>query len=319
MVGLAVAVPVALLLAPTHEAGAQVSPKVAPPSFAPKAPAAAVADLAPPPGTLAGEYAFRNAVTNEYLSVYGGTLRATKAVGANERFRMSEIAGDTLKPKRIQIATGGFVTAAGATPPAIAFSRSMADDTLFTFVGGQDTYAGTYAPFSKKASTYAIAQPGMIGKPADAVVLSNFGDYARRYYWVIKCGELAPGRYYSIRVPGTKTVIRKSSLFVRQPDGSYAIDATTGDKHFFSARDGGGLSPLHDPIEWRETVRAGETWKLVDQGDCTYALQTSKGWHLGVKADEPGNWTKITTRISEPNAAASIGYLAKFELIAHNL
>lgn len=318
VVGLGVAAPALALLAPAHEAGAQIVSKAPASGFAPTlstgTPSATVA--APPPGTLPGDYAFKNAVTNEYLSASNGTLRATKTLGANERFRLSEPSSDgVVKPKRIQVPTGGFVTAAGESPPQITFTASTADDTLFSLYQGQDTYAGAYRPISKKFSTYGITQPGLVGKPADSVILLNDGS-ARSYFWVLKCGDVASGRTYSLRAAGTKSIVLTYDRLVRQPDGTYAIESPSAKNPYYSARDGGGLSPGRDPVVWRATVRADETWKLVDQGDCTYALQTSKGWHLGVKADET---TKVTTRISDPNAAPSIGYVAKFELIAQKL
>jgi hypothetical protein len=48
----------------------------------------------------------------------------------------------------------------------------------------------------------------------------------------------------------------------------------------------------------------------VDQGDCTYSIQTVNGWYLGI-----GPQDAKSTRISDPNAAPSIGYNAKFELV----
>ncbi len=323
VVGLGVAAALALLalLAPAHEAGAQIVRKVPASGFGPTlstgTPSATVA--APPAGTLPGEYAFRNAVTNEYLSASNGTLRATKTLGVNERFRLSEPSSDgVVKPKRIQVPTGGFVTASGESPPTISFTASTADDTLFSFYQGQDTYTGAYRPISRKFTTYGITQPGLAGQPADAVVLRN-DNSARSYHWVLKCGEVASGRVYSWRAVGTKAITLAYLRLMRQPDGTYAIEAPSGKNPYYSARDGGGLSPGNDPVVWRATVRANETWKLVDQGDCTYALQTSKGCHLGVKVSEGASAAKTTTRISDPNAAPSIGYVAKFELLAQKL
>jgi hypothetical protein len=53
----------------------------------------------------------------------------------------------------------------------------------------------------------------------------------------------------------------------------------------------------------------------VDRGDCTYTLQTVNNWYLGVDPRKG----EISTRISDPDAAPSIGYTARFELVMRGL
>jgi hypothetical protein len=59
----------------------------------------------------------------------------------------------------------------------------------------------------------------------------------------------------------------------------------------------------------RTTPEEWGRFMVVDQADCTYAIETSDGWFIGWK-DGAG----VSTRISDPKAAASIGYQAFYEL-----
>jgi len=75
--------------------------------------------------------------------------------------------------------------------------------------------------------------------------------------------------------------------------------------------EGGGLAGGLNLQTDRTQVQAWEQFKIVEQSNCAYTIQTTSGFYLAVG----GGGTKISTRISDPNAAPSIGYKAKFELI----
>ena len=57
--------------------------------------------------------------------------------------------------------------------------------------------------------------------------------------------------------------------------------------------------------------------RTPSQTDCTYAIQTAKGWYLGMKGPWVYRW--FTARISDPNAAPSIGFTAYWQLVARDL
>ena len=77
-----------------------------------------------------------------------------------------------------------------------------------------------------------------------------------------------------------------------------------------TADNGGGIASGNNLLTNQTHIQAWETFKIADQGDGAYTIQTISGSFLAVG---PGG--AISTRISDPNAAAQIGYNAKFELI----
>jgi len=62
-------------------------------------------------------------------------------------------------------------------------------------------------------------------------------------------------------------------------------------------------------------IQAWEKFKIVDQGDGTYTIQTVSGFYLAVNTKVLQATGGISTRISFPDAAPQIGYTAKFELM----
>jgi hypothetical protein len=85
---------------------------------------------------------------------------------------------------------------------------------------------------------------------------------------------------------------------LRQDDGTYALRTASG--NYLTAVGGGGLASgtpesdnLHTDATW---IRAWETFRLIDQGNCTYAIQTVSGFYL---ASEEGGSLPAST-ISTP-------------------
>ena len=71
---------------------------------------------------------------------------------------------------------------------------------------------------------------------------------------------------------------------IQQSDGSYALQTSKWDQ--LCHRDwGGGLRSgtlsYDDLVTDRTQVQAWERFRFVDQGDCTYAIQTVSGYYLG--------------------------------------
>jgi hypothetical protein len=97
---------------------------------------------------------------------------------------------------------------------------------------------------------------------------------------------------------------------IRQGDGSYALQTSNG-VNYLTAVGGGGIASGDNLHTDARQVQAWEKFKIVEQPNCSYTVQTVSGFYLAVG---PGS-SSISTRISDPNAAPSIGYNAKFELV----
>ena len=161
------------------------------------------------------------------------------------------------------------------------------------------------------------------------------------YFYFLKCGDLGSGYQYAIRPTGTGNIAGKGDFvsfltalggargltsqamtaysglqsgskfkLIRQNDGTYALQTSNG-VNYVTAVGGGGIASGDNLHTDARQVQAWEKFKIVEQPKCSYTIQTVSGFYLAVG---PGSST-ISTRISDPNAAPSIGYNAKFELI----
>lgn len=128
--------------------------------------------------------------------------------------------------------------------------------------------------------------------------------------------DIGPSQDYAFRAVGS--VAGTSPLhFIRQSDGTYAL-GLVGEKKYWSAKGGGGNAPGGsdgNPIDYKDAIGSYERFKIIDQGNCTYAIQTAKGWYFGMKAGTTWNWNTFSTRISDPAGAPTIGYVAYWELV----
>jgi hypothetical protein len=100
----------------------------------------------------------------------------------------------------------------------------------------------------------------------------------------------------------------------RQPDGSYAL-GTSNRFTVVSADNGGGLahsSSQRDNLFTTQThIQDWEKFRIVETSPGLYTIPTVSGFFVAVKND----FTNISTRISFPDEAPSIGYTAHFEFI----
>ena len=90
---------------------------------------------------------------------------------------------------------------------------------------------------------------------------------------------------------------------MRQNDGSYALLTPNG-VNYVTAIQGGGLSSgtqaYDDLVTDRTQVQAWEKFKFVDQGDCSYAIQTVSGNYLGQSTAAPGTALGVfSTNVSD--------------------
>ena len=101
---------------------------------------------------------------------------------------------------------------------------------------------------------------------------------------------------------------------LKQPDGSYAIHTPNG-FNVVTADNGGGLAhgtpQIDNLITTKAKVQDWEKFRFAEVSTGLYTIQTVSGFYIAVKND----FTNISTRISFPDEAPSIGYIAKFELI----
>jgi hypothetical protein len=78
---------------------------------------------------------------------------------------------------------------------------------------------------------------------------------------------------------------------MRQSDGSYALQTSNG-MNYVTAIQGGGLASgtktYDDLVTDRTQVQAWEKFRFVEQGDCSYVIQTVSGKYLGKSTAAPG-------------------------------
>ncbi len=120
----------------------------------------------------------------------------------------------------------------------------------------------------------------------------------------------------------------KFKLF-RQSDGTYALQTANG-KNYVTALGGGGqvqkyaechvglsgacLEGFTDIFHTDATqVKGWEKYKVIDQGNCTYAIQTSSGFFMGIYKDPSGHMSLTTRRDGAPTANE------KFQLVVYGL
>jgi hypothetical protein len=280
--------------------------------------------VAPTIATLPGQFAFRNNLSNRYVSASAGTLGMAATAGASERFRLAPERGTT--NFRFLAPSGAFVTIAATAVQAIPQIRPAslaATGTVFDLkvtreatgpVGGQKyTYWASATVADAPAWSFQHGQTTDGWHPAPSAW--NLNSNANAKWTITKCGDVGTGIHYALRPVGSKTASYPMTI-VRQADGTHAVQRDGG--QYWSAVGGGGNAPGKGsdglPIAFVDTVGTNEKLKLLDQGNCTYAIQTAKGWHFGMKAGEY-DWATLSTRISEPSQAPTIGYVAYFELI----
>ena len=312
------------------------APPVAPPSTGQPA-------AGPPAFGLALRVRHPDDADGTYLTARDGGHHSIDALvttattaGPYEKFKLERMQPDyTL----IKTSGGYYVSAAGNGGLGASYDETqilqtdrtgLADDALFRM---HSSIPG-YAAFTLQTyGGYYLTALGGGGKPTrafhtDATTASTWEDY-----WVTKCGDLGSGYDYAIVTKGTglplaatnggglvKNALVSGGLpatarfkLDRQSDGSYSLQ-TSNRVNYITAILGGGLSS--GTADWdnlvtdRTQVRAWETFRIVDQGNCTYTIQTTNGWYVATAPGRP-----ISTRISDPAAAPSIGYSASFELV----
>ena len=117
---------------------------------------------------------------------------------------------------------------------------------------------------------------------------------------------------------------------IRQGDGTYALQTSNG-VNYVTALGGGGqvqrfeqcdpgfpgacLSGVSTIFHTDATqVQAWEKFKIIDQGNCTYVIQTNKGFYVGIFKDPSGHYAMLLT-----TDRSTISENEKFQLVVYGL
>ena len=300
-------------------------------------------------GPLPGEFAIYTHKKHTYLTARDGGHHSVNAiitseavsgdrhgVGPNERFKLARVQPDYTT---FQTSRGYYLSIAGSpdVEASSAFQTELRtpdrDPALFRLEGSR---SGLF--LIKTFNGYFLTALDGGGKATEALHYRPAAS-SDAQFTVLKCGDLGSGYSYAIRYQAsqgfydrgnyltagggfnnvgqlfaTSPSISNSSKFtlIRQGDGSYALQASNR-INYVTAVGGGGLAHGDNLHIDATQVHAWEKFRIVDRGDCTYTIQTVSGFYLAFSSGG------ISTRISDPNAAPSIGYNATWELIMPGL
>jgi hypothetical protein len=273
------------------------------------------------------------------------------SIGPYERFKLTLTPPNDVT---FQTAGGHYLSASGGIRPgngdsrralqAYATSTDNIGTTHFRLVTpynppGHTNIARPWMGYFTihTSSAYFLTAVGGGGQSTAAFHTDAVKPNTWEYFWVLKCGDLGSGYTYSFRPAGTGSpgqtkeswlhtryfgegrmstyfaVIPTGYKLIRQDDGSYAfaLVTTRNTVTYLTAVGGGGLASGDNLHTDATQVKAWEKFRVVDRGDCTYTVQTVNNWYLGVDPTKG----EVSTRISDPDAAPSIGYTARFELV----
>ena len=299
------------------------------------------------PAALPGEFAISTYLKSAYITALGGgglTVGAVNtmpnSIGPYQRFKLLK-AGAQDQHYFIQTSSGNFLTAVSGGGRTTDVFHTDATQPLdwekFKFGLPSGVGWGTI----QTVKGYYVTALGGGGKAedsafhTDAIQLGQVPAPTWEWYYVQKCGDLGPNMEYAIYptssgslwnpIGGGGRVLGAigSGLwedgarfkFIRQDDGSFALQTPNG-RNYVTAIQGGGLasgtSAWDALVTDRTQVQAWEKFRIVDDGQCKYTFQTVSGFYIGAGPS-------FSTRISDPNAAGQIGYNAKFKLIPYGL
>jgi len=294
-------------------------------------------------GDLPGTVAISTALGNYVTARDGGhrsidaLITSATTIGPYEKFTVEKI-----QPNYTLFKTAGgyYVSAAGSG----GWSTTNDDTTMQTerTVPADDALFSVQSPWNMSGSgqlyytirtygNYFLTAVGSGGKStrafhSDAVTASTW-----EWFRIQQCGDLGSNYEYGISTTGLGYQLwaafgggqvlnalyyngASSTLrfkLIRQDDGSYALQTPKG--YYVTAINGGGLSQgtrTYDPLVTNRTqVGAWERFRIVDQGNCTYTIQTFSGYFFAM-----GPGPSESTRISDPIAARAVNYNAYFVL-----
>jgi hypothetical protein len=266
---------------------------------------------------LPGQFAFQ--ARRGFLTAVGGGGRTTDVIHTDasnpkawEKFRLWFNANSG-PYYAIQTVDGHFLTAlnnGGQIANAIqSSSTTIVDEALFNLVSeaGAGVSFGAYAIQTVRG--YFITAVGGGGKNGGETIHTdarNFGSWEE--FNLFRCGDLGSGSTYGIEtgapagflnisawigaaggghsagpnalVPSDLIPSHLTLTLLRQPDGSYAMQTSSG--YFVTANGGGpGQGFRTDAAQ----IGTQEKFTYVDHGDCTGYLKTYEGNYLSAGAN----------------------------------
>ncbi len=278
-------------------------------------------------------------------------ITATTAPGPWERFTIAIPNPGQVYDKAIQTVNGNFITVVGGGGRVSDVLHSDATQVKdwerfhFTDLGAS---APSFYGFQTIRGNFLTAV-GAGGKYDDAIHTDATAINAWERFRIVKCGDPGTGREYGImgangqfllaqnaggRSQGTvilsaPTAIETKFKFFKQSDGTYAFQTSTG-RNYVTALQGGGLVQSYrnpdcgmfsaciggftdifhtDAVQ----VQGWEKFRVIDQGNCTYAIKTTSGFFMGIYKDSTGHMSLTTRRDGAPTANE------KFQLVVYGL
>mgnify|MGYP003385154690 FL=1 len=280
-------------------------------------------------------------------------VTASVSAGTYEKFRIALTYPNTPHDKSLQTGRGNYLTAmnaGGLTGGAFHTDATQAKDwERFRLL---DLSVNNFAPSYYAVQTFKgsyVTAVGAGGKYADAfhTDAKQIQDWEK--FRVVKCGDIGSGLEYGILAANGSFLKAELAAgraqgdlwldsyagpqtrfkFIRQADGTYALQTSNG-VNFVTALGGGGQVQQYQKcdvglsgacIEGYSTifhtdakqVQAWEKFRVIDQGNCTYALQTTSSFVVGIYKDSGGR-TLLTTRRDGATTASE-----KFQLVVYGL
>jgi hypothetical protein len=248
-----------------------------------------VANPAPP-----NDKSFQTATGNYVTAVNGGGMTS-----------------DALHTDAVQVSAWeqfGMLDLSGSGAPA-RYALETIGNKFVTAVGGGAQYQGAFHTDATQVGSWEQFKPvkcGDIGSGYQYYLLSADGD--------LVTADDGGGQTVDAIEPGTAsgepTDFSWSKLtFLQQTDGTYALQTATG--NYVTALGAGGQvqSYVPCPFQWWGACLAGftdifhtdatqvgswEKFRIIDQGNCKYAIQTMSGYYFGIYQDSNG-YTLYTT------------------------
>ena len=280
-------------------------------------------------------------------------VTASVSAGAYEKFRIAQTYPNTPHDKSFQTGRGNYLTSMNggglSRGPFHTDATQAKDWERFRLLDlSVNNFAPSYYAFETFKGSYVTAV-GAGGKYVDAfhTDAKQIQDWEK--FRVVKCGDIGSGFEYGILAANGSFLKAELAAgrsqgdlwldsyagpqtrfkFIRQGDGTYALQTSNG-ANFVTALGGGGQVQTYlkcDPglsgaclsgystifhTDARQ-VQAWEKLRVIDQGNCTYAIQTASGFHLGIYKDSSGR-TLLTTRRDGSSTANE-----KFQLVVYGL
>jgi hypothetical protein len=250
-------------------------------------------------------------------------------------------------------ATGNFVTAVnggGMTANVLHTDATQPKDwERFRLIdlGVGTPAAPTFYGIQTIKGNYLTAM-GAGGKYQDALHTDATQIKGWEQFRIVKCGDPGSAYEYGILaangqfltasngggasnyvVLSTPSGIGSRFKLFRQSDGTYAFQ-TGNSVNYLTALGGGGqvqkYAECHVGLSGAclegftqifhtdaTQVKGWEKYKVIDQGNCTYAIQTSSGFFMGIYTDSSGHMSLTTRRDGAPTANE------KFQLVVFGL